>query len=59
MDLSPRHYAAQAAWYFIGQYVHNQIYTDRLPMGGAQFDTTCMSIWLQEAGYRTAYLENT
>ena len=41
-----------------GQYVHNhEVYTDRMPLGGApKFDdTTCMSIWLQEAGYRTAY----
>ncbi len=41
-----------------GQYVHNHgVYTDRMPLGGApKFDdTTCMSIWLQEAGYRTAY----
>jgi N-acetylglucosamine-6-sulfatase len=41
-----------------GEYVHNhQIYTDRMPMGGAEKfdDTTCMAIWLQDAGYRTAY----
>ena len=41
-----------------GQYVHNhEVYTDRMPLGGApKFDdTTCMSLWLQEAGYRTAY----
>jgi arylsulfatase A-like enzyme len=41
-----------------GQYVHNhEVYTDRMPMGGApKFDdTTSMSLWLQKAGYRTAY----
>jgi len=41
-----------------GQYVHNhQVYTDRMPLGGApKFDaSTSMSVWLQQAGYRTAY----
>jgi len=41
-----------------GQYVHtHEVYTDRMPMGGApKFDdTTSMAIWLQDAGYRTAY----
>jgi N-acetylglucosamine-6-sulfatase len=41
-----------------GQYVHNhEVYTDRMPLGGApKFDdTTSMSLWLQQAGYRTAY----
>jgi arylsulfatase A-like enzyme len=41
-----------------GEYVHNhEVYTDRWPMGSASKfdDTTCMAIWLQEAGYRTAY----
>jgi N-acetylglucosamine-6-sulfatase len=41
-----------------GQYVHNhKVYTDRMPMGGAQkFNAaTSMSIWLKQAGYRTAY----
>ncbi len=41
-----------------GQYAHNhKVYTDRMPLGGApKFDdTTGLSIWLQAAGYRTAY----
>lgn len=41
-----------------GQYVHNhKVYTDRMPLGGAPKydDTTCMAIWLHDAGYRTAY----
>ena len=41
-----------------GQYAHDhEVYTDRMPLGGApKFDdTTSMSIWLKEAGYRTAY----
>ncbi len=41
-----------------GQYVHNhEVYTDRMPQGGAPKydDSECVAIWLQEAGYRTAY----
>lgn len=41
-----------------GQYVHNhEVYTDRMPLGGApKFDdSTSLAIWLQQAGYRTAY----
>jgi len=41
-----------------GQYVHNhQVYTNTMPQGGApKFDESdCVAIWLQQAGYRTAY----
>ncbi len=41
-----------------GQYVHNhKVYTNRYPMGGApKFDdVSTVAVWLQEAGYRTAY----
>jgi arylsulfatase A-like enzyme len=41
-----------------GEYVHtHEVYTDRMPLGGApKFDdSTSMSVWLQQAGYRTAY----
>ena len=41
-----------------GQYVHNhEVYTDRMPLGGAPKydDSECVAVWLQEAGYRTAY----
>jgi arylsulfatase A-like enzyme len=41
-----------------GQYVHNhKVYTDRMPLGGAPKydDSECVAVWLQEAGYRTAY----
>jgi arylsulfatase A-like enzyme len=41
-----------------GQYVHNhEVYTDRMPLGGAEKydDSDCMAIWLNDAGYRTAY----
>ena len=41
-----------------GEYVHNhQVYTDRMPMGGApKFDDqSSIATWLQNAGYRTAY----
>ena len=41
-----------------GEYVHNhQVYTDRMPLGGApKFnDTSSYAVWLKDAGYRTAY----
>jgi len=41
-----------------GQYAHNhQVYTDRLPMGGARKfdDTSTLAVWLQNSGYRTGY----
>jgi len=41
-----------------GQYVHNhEVYTNRMPLGGAPKydDSDCFAIWLQEAGYETAY----
>jgi arylsulfatase A-like enzyme len=41
-----------------GEYVHNhQVYTDRMPMGGAPKydDTNSFAVWLKDAGYRTAY----
>jgi arylsulfatase A-like enzyme len=41
-----------------GQYVHNhEVYTDRFPAGGAQKfeDESTFAVWLDEAGYRTAY----
>lgn len=43
---------------FSGQYVHNhEVYTNRMPLGGApKFDDSeSFAIWLQEAGYQTAY----
>ena len=42
-----------------GAYVHNhQVYTDRMPLGGAQKfnDTSSYAVWLKDAGYHTAYL---
>ena len=42
-----------------GQYAHNhQVYTNRMPLGGAEKfdDSKSFAIWLQEAGYQTAYL---
>ena len=41
-----------------GEYVHNhEVYTDRMPLGGAQKfnDTSSIATWLNDAGYRTAY----
>jgi N-acetylglucosamine-6-sulfatase len=41
-----------------GQYAHNhQVYTNRMPLGGAEKfdDSKSFAIWLQEAGYQTAY----
>jgi arylsulfatase A-like enzyme len=41
-----------------GQYAHNhKVYTDRMPLGGAPKydDSKSAAIWLQKAGYRTAY----
>jgi len=41
-----------------GQYVHNhEVYTNTLPLGGAtRFDDTeALSLWIQDAGYRTGY----
>ena len=41
-----------------GEYVHNhQVYTDRMPLGGAQKldDKSTIATWLQDAGYRTGY----
>ncbi len=41
-----------------GEYVHNhQVFTNRMPLGGApKFDdSNCFALWLQSAGYRTAY----
>ncbi len=43
---------------FSGQYAHNhQVLNNTLPRGGASKfnDEDCVAIWLQEAGYRTAY----
>jgi arylsulfatase A-like enzyme len=42
----------------LGQYAHNhQVYTNRMPLGGAEKfdDSKSFAIWLQEAGYQTAY----
>ena len=41
-----------------GEYVHNhKVYTDRYPMGSAKKfdDVSTIAVWLQQAGYRTAY----
>jgi N-acetylglucosamine-6-sulfatase len=41
-----------------GQYAHNhKVYTNRMPLGGAaKFDDSkSFAIWLQQAGYQTAY----
>ena len=41
-----------------GQYAHNhKVYTNRMPVGGAKKfdDSKSFAIWLQEAGYQTAY----
>ncbi len=41
-----------------GQYTHNhQVYTNEWPMGSARKldDSATIGIWLQDAGYRTAY----
>jgi N-acetylglucosamine-6-sulfatase len=41
-----------------GQYAHNhQVYTNRMPLGGAEKfdDSKSFAIWLQAAGYQTAY----
>ncbi len=41
-----------------GEYVHNhEVYTDRMPLGGAQKfdDASSFAVWMQEAGYDTAY----
>lgn len=42
-----------------GEYVHNhEVYTDRMPMGGAQKfnDDSSFAVWLKDSGYCTAYL---
>jgi len=42
-----------------GEYVHNhQVYTDRMPLGGAQKfdDMSSYAVWMKGAGYHTAYL---
>src|SRR3990172_1129027 len=41
-----------------GEYAHNhEVYTDRFPMGGAgkYDDSSSFAVWLETAGYRTAY----
>ena len=41
-----------------GEYVHNhKVYTDRYPLGSAKKfdDVSTIAVWLQQAGYRTAY----
>lgn len=41
-----------------GEYVHNhKVYTNRYPLGGARKfdDISTVAVWLEEAGYRTAY----
>ena len=41
-----------------GEYVHNhEVYTNKWPLGGARKfnDSSTIAVWMQNAGYRTAY----